>query len=257
MQGFIFSQSDCTSVCEGYTHLTEGLGSLNEKMFSIYLHCTIALQAVFGQDPRSELAIISQQFHPLFPSLPVLSCQNESTSTLHCQRQLPQPAKTKKKKEKSEQLSLTWVSLFQCEHFMYEVWERLLKCISSMQICNYSNSDDESACWVTAQNNSLERFVTVLKDFFNSDSGITFALQFIGFTHKSNWLNKIWSYLFEDSITEATAGSNIPSDTMQVISFSLQKQSLLATYLLRYSSAFCYFAFLSHCLCLLIKLWPR
>lgn len=49
-----------------------------------------------------------------------------------------------------------------------------------MQTCNYSNSDDESACWVIAQNNNLERFVTYIFSFFSSDSGITFALQFVG-----------------------------------------------------------------------------
>lgn len=64
---------------EGYTNLTNGLDSLSEKMFSVYLHCTIALicchcKQFFRRDPCSELAIISQQFHPLFPPLSVVSC---------------------------------------------------------------------------------------------------------------------------------------------------------------------------------------
>lgn len=75
MQGFIFFQSDFMSLCEVYIHLTGGLDSLNEKMFLIYLNCTIApicchYKQFFREDPCSELAITSQQFYPLFPPLP-------------------------------------------------------------------------------------------------------------------------------------------------------------------------------------------
>lgn len=195
-------------------------------MFSIYLHCTIApicchCKQFIRQDPCNELAITSQQFHfsiSFFP-LPLLSCQNESTSTLHCQRQLPQPVKTKKIREKSDQLYLIWVILFQCEYFMYEVCGRFLYCMSSMQTCKYCNSD-ESACWVTAQYNSLKRYVTCISNFFSSDSGITFAMQFIGYTHKSNWQNKRYDHIIWGQYHWGKAGSNIPSDTMQIMSCS-------------------------------------
>lgn len=85
----------------------------------------LPLQAVFWEDSCSELAITSQQFHPLFPPIPVLSCQNESSSTLHCERQLPRPVITKLKKGKKWAIS-SHLSQFVPVWIPYEVWERFL-----------------------------------------------------------------------------------------------------------------------------------
>lgn len=89
-----------------------------------------------------------------------------------------------------------------------------------MQTCKYSNSDDESACWMTAQYNSLERYITCISNFFSSDSGITFALRSLDLLTNQTGKTKDMIILFKDSITEATAGSNIPSDTMKIMSCS-------------------------------------
>lgn len=141
MQGFIFSQPDCTSVWEGYARPTERLDSVNETVLSLYLHCTTAptwchYKQLFGWDPPTELAITSQQLQPLFlylvdKMIRLLlyifkgSCLNWSK------------AEGGKKSEQSSHLS-QFISVWK---LMYEVWERFLKCMSNTQTCNYSNSD--------------------------------------------------------------------------------------------------------------------
>ena len=104
----------------------------------------------------------------------------------------------KQKEQREKWAIISHLSQFVCSVWtlMYEVWERFLKHMSNSQTCNYSNSDSESAWLVTAQRNNLERYVTYISNFFSSDSGITFALQLIGFTHKSNWQNKRYDPIY-------------------------------------------------------------
>lgn len=99
-----------------------------------------------------------------------------------------------------------------------EVWERFLNCTSNTQTWNYFNSDGESGGW------QLRRTASKMLHIFPISSAVTLN----HFCLAVHWIysqiklakQKLWSHLFQDSITEATAGSNIPSDTTQMMSCS-------------------------------------
>lgn len=200
MPRFIFSQSDSMPVWEEYTQPTEGLDSVNETVLSLYLHCTTApiwchYKQLSRLDPHTERVVTSQQFQSLFlclvAKMKALQLHIYKGSCLNWSR--AEGRKIKEHNRLSAELISVWT-------LMYKVQERFLKCKSNMQNCN-SNSDGESAWWVTTQKNNLERYIAYISSFFSSDTGITFALQFIGFTHKSSWQNKSYGPVYVRTVS--------------------------------------------------------